>query len=261
MNAGQDLARRPTVTTLADLTAEARRIVDAATERNIILRLLGGMAVRIHSPSATHRALARSYPDLDLAYPGKHSSQVETLLTGLGYASNKAFNLLNGHHRLLFYDETYQRQVDIFVGNFQMCHRIPMTDRLVLEPLTLPLAELFLTKIQIVQLNEKDLRDLCALLLDHPWGDGDDEKINLPYVAGMCADDWGLWKTVELNTARIRNFCRASELESGQKALIEARLDQLSQALETVPKTLKWKIRSKVGERVQWYELPEEVER
>jgi hypothetical protein len=38
-----------------------------------------------------------------------------------------------------------------------------------------------------------------------------------------------------------------------------AQASALRRYADKVPKSLRWKIRSRVGERVQWYELPEEV--
>jgi hypothetical protein len=249
------------MTILPDILDEARRIVDAATRAGLTLRLLGGLAIRLHSPSATHRALARGYPDLDFALADRRGNRVEKLLPELGYEPNKNFNLLNGSTRLLFYDVSNQRQVDVFVGSFHMCHRIPVTDRIALEPLTLPLAELFLTKMQIVKMNEKDVRDVCALLLDHPLGDGDVEMINLSTIAKLCADDWGLCKTVSLSVQKVRDFCDAYDLDATHKLTIIERLGVLRTALDDAPKSLRWKTRARIGERVQWYELPEEVQR
>jgi hypothetical protein len=247
---------------LADALDEARAIVAQAVESNLTLRLLGGLAVRLHSPSATHRSLARPYPDLDFAYADKRAYKVEEFMGQRGYAPNKTFNLLNGDHRLLFFDETNGRQIDVFVSKFHMCHSIPLSaQRFTLDPLTLPLAELLLTKMQIVQMNEKDVRDLCALLLDHPFGEGDDEMINLPFIAKTCADDWGLCKTVGLSLQKVRDFCDAYELEAQHKLTLIERLAVLRKALDDAPKGLRWKARDKVGERVQWYELPEEVKR
>lgn len=246
----------------AQLQSDAQHIVELAAERGILLRLLGGLAVRIHSPSATDRSLARKYPDFDFVLADRRSDRVEALLADLEYVPNQSFNLLNGDRRLLFYDETGEGQIDVFVNTFHMCHSIPIdARRLQLEPLTLPLAELLLTKMQIVQLNEKDVRDLCALLLDHSFGDGDEETFNLPYIAGLCARDWGLWKTVRMNTGKVQDFADAYDLESSQKLTIAQRLDVLRTALDDVPKSLKWKARDKIGERVQWYDLPEEVQR
>src|SRR5262245_15812370 len=125
---------------LEDIELEARRIVAAGQAQGLLLRLLGGLAVRVHAPSASHRALARSYPDIDFVTPARRSHAVETLISESGYAPNKNFNLLNGDSRLLFYDHSRGRQIDIFVGQFEMCHRLPIADRLDKEPLTIPLA-------------------------------------------------------------------------------------------------------------------------
>ncbi len=130
-----------------------------------------------------------------------------------------------------------------------------------LEPTTLPLAELLLTKLQIVELNEKDMRDLCALVLDHPFGEGDVETFNLPFISSLCAGDWGLWKTVTANARRVRDFADAYSLADEQKETIRQRMDGFVQALDAAPKSLKWKARAKIGERVKWYDLPEEVQR
>ncbi len=244
-----------------DIQEEALRIAQAGQAQGILLRLLGGLAVRLHSPSAQHRALARSYPDIDFATPVRQSQRVEKLFVGLGYEPNKSFNLFNGDSRLLFYDHANERQIDVFIGAFEMCHHLPITERLAVEPLTLPLAELLLTKLQIVEMNEKDIRDLCALLLDHPLGDNDAETINLARVVGLCSQDWGLWKTVILSIKKVQDFCDAYPLEPGDKATIVQRLDILRMALNESPKPLKWKMRAAIGEKVQWYELPEEVRR
>ena len=244
-----------------DIQAEAVRIVEAGERQRITLRLLGGLAVRLHAPSAAHRALQRAYPDIDFATNARRSADVEALIAGLGYTPNKSFNLFNGATRLLFYDQARGRQVDIFVGRFEMCHRLPITERLMIEPLTLPLAELLLTKLQVVQMNDKDARDACALLLDHPLGDTDQETINLPRIVALCADDWGLWKTVMLSLQKVRTRCEEYELEPAAKRTVAERLDALDAALDDAPKSLRWKARATLGERKQWYNVPEEVQR
>ena len=235
----------------ARLQEDAQRIVELAAERGMVLRLLGGLAVRIHSPSARHRSLERRYPDLDFVLADRRSDRVELLLSEMGYVPNQTFNLLNG-----------DRQIDVFVNRFHMCHTIPIiAERLEREPLTVPLAELFLMKMQIVQMNEKDVRDLCALILDHSFGEGDEETFDLAFIVDLCAHDWGLWKTVSVNAQKVRDFADAYELEGGQKLTIAQRLDVLNRALDEAPKNFKWRARDRIGERVQWYDLPEEVQR
>ena len=245
----------------SDPYQESQRIIDEGKARQLTLRLLGGLAIRIHSPSAEHRSLARPYPDLDFVLGEKRSDRAESLLTQLGYEPDKTFNLLNGDHRLLFYDAGSNRQVDIFLGQFRMCHALPVLERMTLESTTLPLAELILTKLQIVQMNKKDVQDICALLLDHPLGDSDDETINLARITELVADDWGLWRTVTLSLDKVWDTSRTFDMEQGAKQTIRGRADELRQALGAAPKSLRWKLRARVGERVPWYDLPEEVKR
>jgi len=246
---------------LRDPQEEAHRIVRGAAQQDLTFRLLGGAAISLHSPSASHRALARSYPDLDFVLREKRGDRAEALLAEFGYSPNKPFNLYNGHRRLLFHDPDLDRQVDIFVGEFRMCHSIPLGDRLELEPITLPLAELLLTKLQIIQMNEKDVRDVCALLLDHPLGDQDEEMLNRSRIASLCADDWGLWKTVGLSLEKVQEVSQGLDLGDDLQRTIGGQLTSLRRALEAAPKSTRWKMRARVGDRVPWYELPEEVRR
>lgn len=246
---------------LDNIQEEALRVVQTAQQQGITLRLLGGLAVRLHSPSANHRSLARPYPDIDFATPNKQASKIEKLFDALGYIPDKNFNLFNGDVRLLFYDEPHGRQIDVFVAQFEMCHKIPITDRVNADPLTLPLAELLLTKLQIVEMNEKDIRDVCALLLDHPLGKTDDETINVTRVTQLTGEDWGLWKTSTLSLGKVKRYLDTVEMETDERNRLKGRLDELENALQTSPKGMKWKMRDRVGEKMKWYELPEEVRR
>lgn len=246
---------------LADGRDEARRVIALAGERGLVLRLLGGLAVAVHSPSAKHRGLERSYPDLDFVSAERRGFRLEPVFAELGYEADKSFNLYNGDRRLLFFDPAHQRQVDVFLGAFTMCHTVSVVDRLQVEPITLPLAELLLTKLQIVEMNTKDTRDVAALLLDHPLGTADAEAINVPRLEALCGDDWGLWKTVNLSLDKVETAATGLELEAGECDTIVERVSQLRRALEASPKTIRWRLRARVGERVRWYDLPEEVRR
>ena len=179
------------------------RLVDEAQRQRIFLRLIGGLAVKMHCDRAAHRALMRDYPDIDFVTDKDGALRLEPFLVGMGYTPNKTFNTLSGDHRQLYYDTERNRQIDIFIGDFHMCHKLPLADRLEVEPLTIPLAELFLTKAQIVQLNRKDVLDLLAMLLDHEVGPSDAETINSDVIACLCAKDWGLYTTVSLTIGQI----------------------------------------------------------
>ncbi len=194
-----------------EITEEAGRILEAANAQGITLRLLGGLAVYLQSPSArTDERLKRSYKDLDFATLAKFSAKTKALFAELGYSGNKTFNALHGHQRLLFWDEQNGRQVDIFIDRFQMCHNIDFRPRLQIDQRTLGLADLLLTKLQIVEVNEKDLVDVVALFVDYDVGD-DDRSVNAAYIAKLMSNDWGFNKTLELKSGKGESICcRAS---------------------------------------------------
>jgi hypothetical protein len=133
-----------------------------------------------------------------------------------------------------------------------------MDKRLALDDLTLPLAELVLTKLQIVELNEKDQLDLFSLFLNYEVGSSDEEEINGRYIAEVCAEDWGLWRTCTGNLDRLSAAVDLDGLSSGDRATVRRRLATVAQFMGERHKSLKWRARSAIGERVQWYELPEE---
>jgi hypothetical protein len=235
---------------LADVVDEGRRILAAAQDRNVPLRLLGGVAVRLHTDM-----LEREYKDLDFATTKKGSGPTQTLLRDLGYEPHVGFNAMNAKERLLFFDNPNDRQVDVFVGSFRMCHEIPLERRLDQQAHTVPLAELLLTKLQIIELNEKDVRDAVALLSAKGVSD-DDSGVNGARVAELTANDWGLWRTITRNLASVGEHVGNYEVD---RALVMTRLDELQRRIEEAPKSRAWKLRDKVGERKRWYELPEEV--
>jgi hypothetical protein len=242
---------------LADPVAEARRIAEAAAERGVPLRVLGGVAIALTCPSSRRPPLAREYADIDLATTKTAKDEVVRLLESLGYAGDKEFNILHGHRRLYFWDERNQRQVDVFVDEANLCHRVDLKRRIDKVPLTLSLADLTVLKLQVVETNEKDYLDLCAIFADHPLT-ADDSGVNSAYIAKLAASDWGLWRTLEMVAEHSERF--ALELPGFDSAeQVAERLRQLREELDRVPKSRGWKLRSRIGERKRWYELPEEV--
>ena len=244
--------------TSADIVDEARRLLRLADEAGVTLRLLGGAAVRLRAPGPLPDALARDYGDLDFAAARGSSGEVSRLFRGGGYEPHVEFNALHGKRRLMFLDLERERKADVFVGEFAMCHSIPIGDRLDLEAATVPLAELLLTKLQIVELNEKDVRDTVALLDGHEVAGHDGDAINASRIAALCAADWGLWRTITANLDRLRSDARVY-LDDARAATVERRVAELRTRLDAEPKSRGWRLRARVGERVRWYELPEEA--
>jgi hypothetical protein len=244
---------------MAAIAEEAKALVDLASERGLVVRILGGLAVRILCPHLPGRS--RDDQDLDLATRGSFRSGFAELLTERGYIGDRHFNALHGNKQLYFVHGETGLPVDVVIDKLEMCHTLVFADRLARMPYTLDPLDLLLTKLQIVQLNEKDVDDCLQLIVSYPLGDSDDAgTMDLRVFRALVGDDWGWWRTVTENLDRIRRV-----LDGEPRAAIEGgeldpvhQLQKLLQAAEEAPKSRRWKLRSRVGDRVRWYELPEE---
>ncbi len=244
----------------ADMVEEAVRVAEEAESRDVALRLLGGVAIKVRAKDGLQPTFEREYADLDWITPKGNSAKAQRFFESLGYAPQTRFNAIYGRERLLYFDEEHDRQVDVLVGSFRMSHEIPFGKRMTMEPLTVPLAELLLTKLQIIELNEKDVRDALALLHDHPVDEQDGDSVNAAHIAKLCAADWGLWRTFTANLKALDGHIGRYDLAEESKERITGRIEALLARIEGEPKSFGWKMRSKIGDRKRWYELPEEVE-
>jgi len=244
---------------LSNIVEESKRILAEASKRGITLRLFGGMAIRFHAPSATHRSLERKYADIDLMALKNQSKEIRKLFADLGYSSRDIFNALQGDRRLIFQDIENKRRIDVFLNIFEMCHKFDFSDRLTIDAETIPLADLLATKLQVVEITDREYRDIVALVHDHEIGDNDaPETINGKYLAHLCSDQWGVYKTFITNIQNVINHLEQLPLDQKDKQIVLKRLEDLRNRFETVPKTLRWRARARLGEKVQWYELPEQ---
>jgi hypothetical protein len=241
---------------LEDPIAEAERIASAATAAKVGVKLMGGAGIHIHSPSAQRPPLRRKYGDLDYVISKRDRKAALAFFPSLGYEANERFNLMQGDRRLYFYDTEHGRQLDVFIDSIRMSHIIDLRDRLDHEGPCCSPSDLLLSKLQIFEVNRKDLVDLTALLLDHQVASHSDEAIDAAYIARLTAEDWRLYHALEVNIQKLRATLDELEVD---RDLVRSRLDEIWKAVEAHPKPLKWKLRAQVGERVSWYELPEEV--
>ncbi len=244
--------------TFPGIGEEAQRVVAHATDRGELLRVAGSVAFQLRV--AGRAGLPRPAPvDIDLVAPARSERRIAALLTDLGYTGEKEFNARHGDRRLIFWDQARDRKLEVFVGIFVMCHSLPLSEHLDVDAETIPLAELLLTKLQIVELNEKDLCDMHSLLITHEIGSADGDHINAQRIAGLCGADWGLHHTVSRTLQRLAEDPPSYTLSPEQRRLVDERVGRLAEALEEQPKTFAWRMRARVGERVRWYEEPEEI--
>ncbi|WXG46786.1 MAG: hypothetical protein WED05_09045 [Candidatus Atabeyarchaeum deiterrae] len=244
-----------------DIVEQATKIIDEAQKRNVVLRALGGVAIGMRCPSAKHRSLTRTYADIDLVGHAKQDRDIKNILTDMGFEPNKRFNALHGRKRLQFWDTKKKIDIDIFLDVFEMCHKLDLKNRIEIDEYTVPLEDLLITKLQIVKINEKDIRDTIAILNDHEFGKKDNDMIDIGYIAKLCSEDWGLYKTLTTNAEKISKFVDDYALKDEHMRTIKTRIKTFAKRLEDEPKSMRWRMRDRVGEKVKWYEDVEEVRR
>lgn len=246
---------------LTEPAAEARRVVEAAGRSGVSLRATGGVAVACISPSALVAPLRREYGDIDFVGSHRQVREIEALFAELGYVPESEFNSLHGQHRMFFRDPEHGREADVFLDAVHACHTLVVADRLDRPGVTLTPADLLLSKLQVVETTDKDYRDAIALLADHPVIEPDGhEGISLTRIVEVCCADWGWWRTVTMVARRTGEFV-APMVERGEvPADVPARLEQILESLERSPKSRKWKLRARVGDRVRWHETPEALD-
>jgi hypothetical protein len=187
------------------------------------------------------------------------------LMTDAGYVADRQHNILYGDRQLFFDHPEAGHSVDVIVDRLVMCHTLELRGRLELDAPTLPAADLLLSKLQVVRLNEKDAIDIIVLLSAIPLADADRDAISTPRIVSVTSRNWGWWRTVVGNLATLREFIaegRAGAFGLGPDALATAadRLGKLQRMIVDAPKTARWRLRATVGERVRWYDEPEEVQ-
>lgn len=226
-------------------------------EHGIDVRILGGVAVAIRCRSAANGSpLARTHADLDLATAHRHVPTLTKVLTELGYTPQARFNALHGQRRLMF--AMNSGHMDIFVDRFEMCHALDLRSRLDVHPETLPLVDLLLTKLQIAQVNRKDVVDVAAILADHPLT-ATEEGVNLGYLTAVTARDWGWWRTVTTNLILLKDIVPELQVDAQTQDKIQAAIATVLDQVHRQKKTARWRARSVIGERVPWRDDPEEI--
>ena len=164
-----------------------------------------------------------------------------------------------GRNGISHHDASQKFKIDVFFDKLEMSHTIDFKNRLEKDSPTIPLAELLLEKMQIVQINEKDIKDAIILILGHEIADDDNEHINGKYVASLLASDWGLYYTTLTNLDKVKSLSmKYDQLSETEKGIISSRIDSLIKQIDEQPKGSKWKLRARIGTKRKWYTDVEE---
>jgi hypothetical protein len=241
---------------------ELKCILQAGEQAGVILRVIGSLAFQLHCPRYGYlqAAMGRAYTDIDFAAYSKQTKKIQELMASLGYKENQEVFIVSEGQRAIFDKPGAGLHIDVFYEKLDFCHTIHWNGRLEVDSPTIPLAEMLLEKMQIVQINEKDIIDTIMLLMEHELGDTDQETINIKRVAALCGNDWGLWRTTTMNLDKVRKLAQGYEqLTVEQKQRIDQQVQSALTHLEQEPKSLAWRLRARVGDRVKWYKDVDEV--
>lgn len=237
-------------------------ILKVAKKYGIEMRLMGAAAVKLHCPEFLylHDQMERKLSDLDFMSLSKYRKVIKTLFKELNYTIDQSLLYLTGGKRYIFYDSVDGIHVDVFFDRLEMCHTIDFRKRLTLDYPTIPLADILLEKMQIVELNEKDITDTIVLFREHEIGETDKETVNAGYIAKLLSGDWGFYYTVVTNLNKIKNsLSKYQTLTDVDRSNVETKINKTLEIIEKKPKSLKWKLRAKVGTKQKWYKEIGEV--
>lgn len=241
----------------------ASGVMEEAKKRDVTLRLLGAIAFRSHCPKYKFMqySLGRVLTDIDFASLSREAPKVQRLFHDLGCSENEMVMRLFGRERRIFYYADSKIHSDVFFDKLRFCHDIDLSRRLNVDYPTISVADLLLEKLQIVEINEKDLIDSMMLFCEHPVAETDEETINSSYISDLCSRDWGLWRTVTGNLSKLKGFLpHYLNVDTDRQRALEG-INCLENAIDSKEKSLPWRLRAKVGEKKKWYREVEEVDR
>lgn len=244
--------------------SQALAITEAAQKQGVVLRLIGATAFINHCPKYNYlyKEAQRKLTDVDLmSYSKITPEKLNAVFKDLGYDPIPSL----GWHaatRDIFVNRE-KLFVDVFKDILSYCHPISFIGRLELDFPTIPLVDLLLEKVQIVEINAKDLFDVVVLLLEHDISERmDKDSIDLGRILRLWSNDWGFYYTGTMNLKKVITYLNELKaLDDVQKETVKGKVNYILERLEAQPKTISWKLRSAIGTKVRWYEKVESVER
>jgi hypothetical protein len=257
------------------MMAEARRIIDGGNGRGVVLRLTGGLAVRHYAIDLDFAE--RDYSDIDLVGLRREATGIITLFSDLGYQEHLHVAQATGLTQRQFFRPAPSLasrahmtkrmrvapvltsvppadHIDVFLDTMRMDHVLDLRDRLDINSYAIDPADLLLSKLQIVKLTEKDAHDVITLCKDvyvdfepHPG------VLDLEHVAATCAIDWGLYIDVMANIDLVLEVLPDYGLRQAERERVRRTLTLAQDMTTEHAKTLRWRLRARIGKRLKWY--------
>jgi len=243
-----------------------KQLIEIGSERGVTLRILGHLAIRDHVKDHIELLeLLNRVPTHDIDFIGysKEQTQAERMFTDLGYEVDPsvAFSQEYGLQRLIFHHHENEIMAEIFLDQLIMSHTLDFRGRLEMDHPTISLVDLLLSKLQIQEISEKDIKDMIALFAEHELGSDGRELIDVSYLLRLTRNDWGLFYTAKKNLDLVKKYSdRYSVIDASTRQSVKARVDRLTLSMENEPKTFQWKLRAKIGTRLKWYQDVSDVQ-
>jgi hypothetical protein len=218
---------------------------------------VGGLAVLDHC--VVLKFCEREYADIDLIGLSRQTDGIEKLFKELGYTENKSIRITTSFNQMQFFKKNVDNHIDVFLDILRMEHNIDLRMRLHIEEYTISISDILATKLQILELNEKDVRDILSIVKDLPLGETDTSgMINLNYIGQLCSRDWGLCKDVLSNIDKCIGMITTYDLTSEEVEEVKGKMLEIKEKIVKYPKTLRWRLRAIIGERIAWHNVVEE---
>jgi len=242
-------------------------LVEKAQSEGISLRILGGLAVRLHCLEYLNllQKLGRvtQFADMDVITLAENQKRLEPFFKQNGFNPEPKMRRTPAiwAYRHVYLRPDGKSNVDVFFDKLEMSHTIDLRQRLAVDSPTISLADLLLAKLQIHEINEKDVKDAIVLIRAHEIADSDQESINEKYIAQLMSQDWGFYHTVTTNLRKTTLLLHDYEIDESDKNDVLSKIDRLLSRIESEPKTSLFRLRARIGEKKKWYNEVDETVR
>lgn len=231
-------------------------ILRKCKQNNVEIRVLGGLAVFLKCPQ--HQELISKcrepFSDIDLITKKVDIEKVETFFENLDFEQNKNFKILFGYQRRIFYSPQ-NITIEVYLDDLDLCQEIKVSERLLLDYPTISITDLFLSKIQRIDLAEKDIFDIFVLLESFDFSGEKSNKIDIEYISELCSKSWGWWKTFKININKLYDQKKGVFKNAND---INRKLKEIETAIDSKKKSIKWMVRNIIGENFNWFKTVDE---
>src|SRR5665647_1518573 len=166
---------------------EGKRITEAAQQQGIVMRVMGPLALHYYFPDQVdlyarlERLGDRYFTDIDYASYGKTRKHMVKFMETVGYECDLNTMAMTGQTRHIYFGGPVP-MIDVFFDKLDYCHEVDYAGRLELDPWSVTLADILLQKLQIWEINDKDLKDIEFLFTVADFGEDDHKKVNVGFA-------------------------------------------------------------------------------